>query len=192
MSGRTVGVIPTHTVTFHTDTRIPDALPGDLVICATSGRVGAAIRFVTRSWANHACVVIEVTPLGGVIVSQETPRRGDVFTSLTKLGATRIALVRISASGQQRNAAIAFAQWVQWKKYGFASLVGDLFNAAFRTQLAVGIGDTMVCSTATCRAAERTGYIPSKAPESMTPGDLTIDFGCPDWPAEVPPRKVGT
>ena len=172
----------TYTSTFYTDASKVVAKPGDIGICATSGLVGKCIRFVTRSWANHAFVVVDVVD-GVPIVSQETPRKGDIYTPVTELGITKVVIISIERSPQQEAAMLAFVDWSHWKKYGFAALFGDLFNAITHVQLAFGIKTHMDCSTATARVAERTGYIPSKTPEAMTPGDLTIDFGCQEWPA---------
>lgn len=166
---------------FYTDASKVVAEPGDIGVCATGGFVGRCIRIVTHSWANHAFVVVDVVD-GVPIVSQETPRKGDVFSPITELGITKVAIFSIDMDPQQRVALLDFANWSHWKKYGFLALFGDLFNAATHTQFAFGIKTHMDCSTATVRAAERTDYIPSKAPEAMTPGDMTIDFGCQKWP----------
>jgi hypothetical protein len=172
-------------VTYFTDPDKVTAQPGDLLLCATTGPVGKMIRGVTRSWANHACVVVRVNGTQ-VIVSQEVPH-GDVFSPASKLKANKIAVVHVEMADSQRAAAIAFADWVVTKRYGFPSLVSDLFNAAFHTQTSIGIGSRMVCSTASTRAMERSDYIPTKAPGAMTPADLTRDFGCVSWPSSSPP-----
>jgi hypothetical protein len=163
--------------------RLPTVRAGDAVVCATGGFVGRCIRGATASWANHACMVIRVQDNGLVYVSQETPRKGDVFSPITGLGITRGVLVRFpDAVPKQVAGAVAFAQRIQHVPYGFAALGADLFGRVTRLEVDFGIRDHMVCSTATTRAMERYGWIPPKSPEAMTPGDIAFAVGAHTFP----------
>ena len=165
---------------WYTDATKVEAHPGDLILVATTGVLGKAIRLVTSGWCNHAAVVINVSN-GQIMVSQETPRRGDVFSPLTELGATRIAVVSIEMDIPQRNQVIRFARWAKGKRYGFLGIAADLFNAITGLELDLGLFDRMTCSTATTRAAERSGWIPLKSPAAMAPIDIGRAFAAGKW-----------
>lgn len=145
--------------------------------------MGRQIRWFTRGWANHAFVVVGVEADGTPVVSQETPRRGDIASRITALNATRIAVVQFDdASPEQLAAVVEFGQWAQGRRYGFAACLGDALGQLLHVELGLGIADHMNCSEASTRAAERAGYIPSRSPESMRPIDLARDLGLPSWP----------
>lgn len=155
---------------------------GDVFLCATSGVVGAGIRFATQSPWNHTGVVVDVDP---VMVNQETPRKGDVVSPITSVGITRGALLSILATPAQFDAGLQFVGLSVATHYGFPSLLADGVNQLTRMQLAMGIGDRMVCSTCVTRYLERLGFIPGKDPEAMTPGDIAAAFGVNRWPKEA-------
>lgn len=165
-------------VQSYTDATQVHAAAGDAVLVATGGLVGRLIRLVTRGWCNHAAIVVSGGVGPQVIVSQATPGAGGVFSPITALGARRVDVISLAdVDPRERADVIEFARYARGKRYGYLQIVADLFNAAFRLELDMGWGNHMVCSTATTRALERTGWIPPKAPAAMTPVDIGRAFG---------------
>ncbi len=166
-------------INVYTDVAKVRAGRGCICIIRTGGFVARLIRLVTRGPWNHAAVAVGFAADGTVLISQETPRKGDVVSRIDEIGATRVAVVWLPMDASQASEVVRFAQWAVGQSYGFLTLFADLFNAVTNLELDLGFRNHMVCSTATARAAERTGWIPPKAPAAMSPNDLARAFGVP-------------
>lgn len=156
--------------------------PGDLVLvhhyhslAAKAIRFGEWLRPLNRPycWTNHGCVVQKGGP--GAIVIQEVGR-GSVQSALSSFHDELYALVSVDATLAQRASAVRFAVWTLGSGYGYLSAVGDGLDDLTGLHLSFGTYGRMVCSAATCRAAERMGLIPDRDPTAVQPADLARYF----------------
>lgn len=158
-----------------------DAQPGSLVLVRHRGVIPAAIRLAERMrvprpycWCNHACVTLTGGPNATVAQAEA---RGIVETPIAELDAECFAVVDVEMTVAQRRAVVAFARWSLGCGYGFAEIAADAWNALSGLELSLGWGNRMVCSTAACRAMERSGFIPARSPGATTPAHLAWWFG---------------
>ncbi len=181
--------VPPRTVQVWEDGLLPPVEAGDLVLVRHHGFVARAIRFAQRlrkprgvprsEWrqfcrVNHACIALTSSPR--ILVAQATGA-GVVVTPLHEMSVASLAVVHLAAWPDQAEAVVEFARDSVGTGYGFAQIAADLLNAASGLELSLGWGDRMVCSTAACRALERTSFIPDRAPDCVTPAHLAWYFG---------------
>lgn len=171
--------------------RCTNAGSGDLVLVRHASFMGRAIRTACRlrrprgygltwrewwrfCWTNHACVVVGGGPAATVV---QATASGLVVSPLSAFDGTHYAVVKPAATPEQRQAAVTFALWSVGCGYGFLQIPADLWNAATGFELSLGIGDRMVCSTASARTHERLGLVPHVTPDAVTPPHLALYYG---------------
>lgn len=182
-------VVPANTVTTYVRGDRPVVAEGDLLLVRHHGIVPTLIRWACRlrrprdvsreEWrafcrVNHACVA--VTDGDRAFVAQAVAR-GIVLTPLDQLDYFSLGVVHFTTTPAQLDAAVAFADESVGCGYGFLQIPADLANAATGVELSLGIGDRMVCSTASTRTLERLGLIPDRSPDCVTPAHLASYTG---------------
>ncbi len=120
---------------------------------------------------NHAMIVV----VGGkdALVSQMQPSGGGVIVGLRRYADLRYAVVHpTKANVEQRANAAAFGRWAVGNKYGWlsiATMIVGVFIPFF--EVAMSIGNSMVCSTASTLAHRCMGLIPDEADTGVFPAD---------------------
>jgi hypothetical protein len=165
-----------------------DAAPGSVLLVRHTSFVAGGIRLAERirrprdcsvgAWKaycgwNHAAVIIE-----GGLVSEEAGH-GDQFVPLADYIAEEYAVITLSSPQDQIDNVVKFATSIKGTGYGFVTIVADLTNALTGLELSLGLAGHMVCSTATCRALERTDFIPDRDPSAVTPAHLAWYLNAP-------------
>lgn len=174
---------------FQSGQHCSDVQPGDLVLVRhTHSIFGRGIRLVERlrkpssvsraEWRGYAAWNHAMIGVGDNLVSQEASR-GDEFTDLLTYVADDYAVVSIAMTSEQRDGVVAFSKSILGDGYGYFTIPADLFNALTGVELVLGLGNMMVCSTASARALERSSFIPDRSPYAVTPAHLAWYFGVP-------------
>lgn len=81
-------------------------------------------------------------------------------------------LVRIRASGQDREEAVKFAEYALGEKYGYITVISIAISFLTGLKLSFGFDGQQICSGLVARALERTTAIFSSEPSHITPADL--------------------
>lgn len=162
-----------------------DPRPGDYLVIATGGFLGAVIRLGTRARYNHAAVVVE----DGLAV--EASVYGARLTPIAGSGWTLIADNAVEPrTEEQRAAVVAAARQVIGTPYGFLDIVAlGLVALGLRwsyLEARVAREDRLICSQLVDAAYLRAGvhlFDDGRASQSVTPGDLADRLTRRTWEA---------
>ena len=134
-------------------------------------RFGQKLRFhgvdakYTR-W-NHCALIINAN---GEIA--EALGAGIKKTNISKYKQNEYFLVRIIASDEDREQAVAFALYSLEEKYGWITILSVAVCLLTGLKFSFGFDDEKICSGLVARAMERTWAIFNRTPSHITPADL--------------------
>jgi hypothetical protein len=184
-------IVPETTVTiFNLGEHCKTTVAGDLIlvkhahISAKAIRLGQRIKYwmlrvIMRRKeyenafceANHAMTVV----VGGrhALVSQMQPGPGGKIVSLENYVDLKYAVVHtIKASIEQRANAVQVGNWCVGNEYGWLSIIAMIIGVFVPFfEISMGIGNSMVCSTAATLAQRCMGLIPDEADVGVFPAD---------------------
>jgi uncharacterized protein YycO len=123
---------------------------------------------------NHAAIIVSGS--GDLI---EALGRGVSRTHLDTYRDSEYHLVRITASAEDREQAVAFAEWAAGspegdgrQRYGYLTIVSIAYTLATGGMFTFGIDGQAICSGLVARAMERVGAIFNRSPTHIMPADL--------------------
>ena len=164
--------------------------PGDIVLVRHAGFLPAAIRTGQRlfywrkrimgnkhfakefcEW-NHACVVVDGGDHAAVV---EMEARGGTRTELATYTAKKYAIVKLDATGPQREAAVDWTFYCVFLAYGYVSILGSALSCLLPWSINLST-NSPICSTATSLAARCMGLIPDRSDANIFPADLARYF----------------
>jgi hypothetical protein len=170
-------------------------LPGDFILTHGKAwtsrliRFGQAIRFIgeDRKYArwNHSAMIVSSE---GHLV--EALGAGVKRTNLEKYDGTEYQLVRIVASDEDRDEAVAFAEWCLDEPYAYITIVSIALGLLTGAKFTFAFDGQTICSGLVARALERTTAIFNRTPSHIMPADLAKFFQVEPPPPDAPKGTV--
>jgi hypothetical protein len=165
--------------------------PGDFILTHGSDlgshliSIGQTFRFrgENRKYAhwNHAALIVGQK---GEIIEALGPTPGVARGDLSKYAPREYTIVRITASPQDRDEEVEFAEACLKEKYGIATIISIALSLLTGTRFSFGFEGQQICSGLVARALERTTAIFKKEPSHIMPADLAKAYG-----VTPPPRR---
>jgi hypothetical protein len=175
----------------------PDPLPGDFIL--THGgeffsrviQFGQGLRFAGKdqpyTYWNHSALIVSAD---GALIEAFGP--GVRRSTLAKYQGTQYTVVHITASDEDRQEVVAFAEHWVGAPYGWATVVSITLSLLTGAKFSFGFAGQLICSGLVARALERTRAIFDQEPSHVMPAELAKMFDVvpppPDTPKGTPAR----
>ncbi|MFN2555400.1 MAG: hypothetical protein ABR592_00770 [Nitriliruptorales bacterium] len=147
-------------------------------------RIHGDDRKYTR-WNHVALIVHESGDLVEALGAGVTRRK------IAAYDATEYQLVRITASDEDREQVVAFAEWSVGQPYAWLTIVSIALSLLTGAKFTFAYEGQHICSGLVARALERTGTIFNRTPSHIMPADLAKYFSVepppPSTPSGTPP-----
>lgn len=152
--------------------------PGDVLLVSGHSIEDWAIRLAQERrdgkqalW-SHVALIVAVTDGGQIIEAAGT--HGVRRNTVSAYSHVKTAILPITATDEQRAAAIAFAESQLGHRYDFADLAFVGLNLLLNDPISCQINGTWICSQLVAEALERAGYTWDRDPSDISPGDLAV------------------
>ncbi len=142
-------------------------------------RIHGDDRKYTR-WNHAALIVDESGDLVEALGAGVTRRNIDAYE------AAEYQLVRVTASDEDREQVVAFAQWAVGQPYAWLTIVSIALSLLTGAKFTFAYEGQHICSGLVARALERTGAIFNRTPSHIMPADLAKYFAVEPPPPSVP------
>ncbi len=171
--------------------RVTDPVRGDFILTHGRAWTSRIIRFGQRlrihgedrkytRW-NHAAIFADEA---GTVI--EALGAGITERNIAAYDPTEYQVVRIDASPDDREQAVAFARWSLQQPYGWLTIVSIAYSLLSGGKFTFAFEGQQICSGLVARAQERTGAIFNRMPSHIMPADLAKYFDVVPPPADAP------
>lgn len=135
---------------------------------------------------NHAALIVDES--GNLV---EALGAGVIRRNIAAYAGTEYQLVRISASDEDREQVVAFAEWAMGQPYAWLTIVSIALSLLTGAKFTFAYEGQHICSGLVARALERAGAIFNRTPSHIMPADLAKYFAVepppPSTPTGTPP-----
>ncbi len=152
--------------------------PGDVLLVSGHSIEDWAIRVAQQRrdgkaalWSHAALITSDAD--GGQIV-EAAGTHGVRRNTVSAYSHLTTQVFPITATDEQRAAAVAFAEGQVGHRYDFPDLAFVGLNLLLNDPISCQINGTWICSQLVAEALERAGYTWDRDPSDISPGDLAV------------------